>query len=1279
MFTNRILPIVAITAAAAWAVTPGNEKAAMFFVANQGQAPAEVRFMGKASWLNAYFLRGEVQLALEGAAVRLRFDGADSQCSPQGTGRLPGVANFLLGSADHWRVGVPTYAAIRYPGLYPGIDMVYGGNGRELKSEFRVAPGADPSQIRLRYAGAGRLRIDEQGRLVIPVGDRELREEAPAIYQERHGARTAVEGRYSLTPEGAITFALGAYDRTETLVVDPVLSYSTLLGGSSSNSATALAVDASGSAYIAGITASYNFPVSSAPLQKSNAGSNDAFLAKFSPSGNSLVYCTYLGGSGDDRAYGIAVDASGSAYVTGYTSSADFPVQNPIQGQLAGSRNAFVAKLNPAGNGLAYSTYLGGNGADIAYGIAVDSSGDAYVVGDTTSSNFPASGFQRSNKGVQNAFISKVSASGNQLVYSTYLGGSSIDHGAAIAVDATGSAYVTGSTFSPDFPTANAWQPSNAGGQDAFVSRLSADGSALLYSTFLGGSGGTVTLPEAGLAITLDASANAYVTGVTNSSNFPLLNPLQSLLMGSTDAFIAKFSASGTLSYSTYLGGSGQDLGTAIAVDTGGNAWIAGYGYSVDLPVTANAFQQTNAGGYDAFVAQVNPAGNSLLYLTYLGGNGSDAATGLALDSTSNIYVAGWTLSTNFPVLNAYQATNPSNYGAFVTKFGSSAPPPVLTMSVTPNSGSGATQVFSFHFSDSNGASDFVSVSALLNSTQSLSSGCAVTYNSVQNSLALLTDAGTQPATVITPGSGSQQNSQCTLSGGGSSVTAAGNQLTLNLALTFNGAASEAGNIYSYAQSSTGTNTGWQQTGTWTWTVPALSVWNSTATPQNPQFASPAVTLGTKIRSDVSGTISAIRFYKGAGNNGTHIGMIYSSGGTLLAQATFTGETASGWQQVNLSTPLAITANTTYVIAYWSASGFAYNQGMLQKAGLNNPPLHVLQWGVDGANGVYAYGSSPQCPTSDAGGNYYWSDVEFSSGSTPPPPAVPDLTVTSSHTGNFTQGQTGATYTITVKNSGTGATNGTVTATETVPAGLTGISIAGSGWTCTEPAGPCTRGDALTAGSSYPALTLTVNVAATAAASVTNTVTVSGGGETNTANDQANDPTTIQAAGGTNTGISIWSSSAVPQNPLFVSSAVTLGVKIRSDVSGGITAIRFYKGAGNTGTHIGMIYSSSGTLLAQATFTGETASGWQQVNLSSPLAIAANTVYVIAYWSATGFAYNQGTFLKSGVDNPPLHALEWGVSGPNGVYAYGSSPAFPSVDAGGNLYWADIVFSPASH
>ena len=801
------------------AANPANHALPLSFIENQGQAPAAVRYMAKGSGLTAYFSAGEILLRLAGVSVGVGFEGANAAARVEGEYRLPSHANFLTGEKENWRLNVPVYGAVRYRELYPGIDMLYGGQGRELKSEFLVAAGADPLQIRMRYSGA-ELRITEAGELAITVNGQELREQAPLVYQDRSGKREAIQGRFDLAADGTVGFLIGKYDTSRPLVIDPVLSYSTLLGGSGFDSAMALAVDASGSAYVAGYTSSYDFPTAGA-AQNSSAGGNDVFIAKLNPAGNGLVYSTYLGGSGDDRAYGIAVDAGGSVYVTGSTTSSNFPVKGALQSRLAGYRNAFVAKLNAAGNGLVYNTYLGGNASDAGNGIAVDAGGNAYVVGDTTSSNFPANGFQGVSHGGQEVFVSKLNSYGSQLVWSTYLGGYNDDHGAAIAVDGSGSAYVTGSTWSNNFPVANAAQGTLAGGQDAFVARLSADGKALLFSTYLGGSSGTIAYPEAGQGIALDSQGNAYVTGVTSSANLPTLHPLQATLHGWTDAFVTKMSASGALVYSTYLGGSGVDTGNAVAVDSTGSAYVVGYTYSNNLPVT-NALQGITGGDYDAFVARLAVTGDSLLYLSYLGGNNSDTATAVALDTAGNVHVAGWTLSSNFPVLNAYQSVNAGNYGAFVAKLTFNLPPTVV--GVTPNSGSGASQTFSLQFSNYSGASNLTSVSVLFNSTLSTANTCSVIYNLAQNTLALLTDTGAQPASTITPGSGSQQNSQCVLNGAGSSVSTAGTQLTLNLAFTFLQAFNGTKNIYMQAISPFGSSS-WQSQGSWTVTaVPSALV-----------------------------------------------------------------------------------------------------------------------------------------------------------------------------------------------------------------------------------------------------------------------------------------------------------------------------------------------------------------------------------------------------------------------------------------------------------------------
>jgi uncharacterized repeat protein (TIGR01451 family) len=602
------------------------------------------------------------------ASVRMEFEGANPRRWLEGRERLPGRVNFLRGDRAEWRVGIPTYGSVVYRDLYPGIDMVYGSNGRNLKSEFRVNAGVDPARIRIRYCGADLVRVGRDGALVISVDGQELQEQEPVAYQERGGSRIAISAQFSVDRDGRVSFLVGEHDPELPLVIDPVMVYSTLLGGSSSDAALAMAVDPAGAVYVAGYTSSSDFPRAN-PVQNLNGGGNDAFVAKLNAAGTALVYCTYLGGTGDDRAYGIAVDAAGSAYITGSTASRNFPVFRALQTKLAGSKNAFVVKLNASGNTLVFGTYLGGNGSDTGYGIAVDASGASYVTGDTTSLTFPATGWQKGLKGTQSAFVTKVSADGSRMVYSTYLGGTGTDHGAAIAVDTAGSAYVTGSTFSTDFPVANAFQVSNGGGQDAFISKLSADGNSLGFSTYYGGSGGGLSYPESGQGIALDGQGNVYVAGMTSSPNFPMLQPLQASLDGWEDAFIVKLTSAGWPVYSTYLGGSGVDYANAIAVDASGNAYVVGYTYSMDLPVV-NAQQPviSAAGDVDAFVGVLNASGNALVYLSYLGGAGADTASSVALDSAGGIYIAGWTMSANFPLLHPLQSTNGGNYGAFVLK-----------------------------------------------------------------------------------------------------------------------------------------------------------------------------------------------------------------------------------------------------------------------------------------------------------------------------------------------------------------------------------------------------------------------------------------------------------------------------------------------------------------------------------------------------------------------------------------------------------------------------------
>ena len=805
---------IALAGCALLAVAPREGYAPVFFV----QAPAAgcrqelhdcASFLVNTGGLTAWFSSGEVRIRTERATLGMRFEGANPSPRLEGLDPLPTRVNFLIGEERDWSLNRPAYGRIVYRELYPGIDLVYASDGRNLKSEFVVAPGADPSCIHIRYSGAGRTRISGRGELTIPAGGHELREQAPVIYQRRGAARVAVSGRFAPAADDTVGFAVNDYDRSVPLVIDPVV-YSTYLGGGNSDAALAVAVDAAGSAYLAGFTASNNLPTVSAK-QPLSAGGNDVFIARMNPAGNGLVYCTYIGGRGDDRAYGIAAGADGSVVVAGTTTSANFPLANPWQPKIAGSKNAFVLKLQPSGTTLSFSTYLGGSGSDTAAGVALDAAGNAYVTGDTTSADFPTTSLQRTNLGSRDAFAAKLSTAG-ALLYSTYLGGSYDDRAAAIAVDPGGTATITGSTYSADFPVANAMQSASGGGQDAFVARINAAGNALLFSTFLGGNGGALGAPEAGQAVAVDSQGNAYVAGVTSSADFPLVQPLQSSLSGAQDAFVAKVGTAGTLVWSTYLGGSGIDAANAVAVDAAGSVFVAGQSFSTDLPVV-DAIQSSGAGDYDAFYAQLAAGGAPLLKLGYLGGRGSDTATAIALDPAGSIYLAGWTLSTDFPIVNAYQSLNSGSYGAFAAKITGGSVPTVR--SVTPSSGTGTSQVFAFTFSNAGGAAGLSSVAALFSAAGGTANACAVTYDPAGNTLLLLDNAGAPTGSGIAPGSGSLQNSQCILNGSASSVSISGSLLTLNLALTFQSAFTGTQTVYAQVASPAG-STGWQEAGSWT-------------------------------------------------------------------------------------------------------------------------------------------------------------------------------------------------------------------------------------------------------------------------------------------------------------------------------------------------------------------------------------------------------------------------------------------------------------------------------
>ncbi len=753
MLVSLVLPVMGFTSWATAAQTGAvndNERGAllhakesygrlpMSFELNRGQSDEQVSFLSRGSEYNLFLTREESVLVLRKAmqlksrsslqgpphlrhappkfetpsVVRMKFPGANSEVKIEGAEELQGRANYFNGrDPGKWRADVAQYARVEYHDLYPGVDLIYYGNrtGKEVRLEhdFVVRPGSDPAKIRLGFEGVERIEVNASGDLVLRLPDGgELIQHAPVIYQESDGAKRPVDGGYVILGSSSeapgelpsVAFHIAQYDPGKTLYIDPFLSYSTYLGGSAYDFGYGIAVDSSGCAYITGWTYSTDFPTKRA-LQSGNAGGADAFVAKLNATGSALVYSTFVGGSGDDFGAGIAVGSDGSAYVTGYTNSTDFPTTaGAISIANAGLHDAFVFKINPGGSSLAYSTYIGGSGDDFGSGIAVDSTGAAYVTGYTNSTNFPTTAgvISTTNAGLHDAFVCKLNSTGTVLTYSTYLGGTGDDYATAIALDSAGLAYVTGYTNSTNYPTVQPYQAANAGGWDAFISVLAANGTSLTYSTYLGGTGDDFAY---GIAVAVDSGLNnavcAYVTGSTSSSDFPTTNweyggyPYQTSIAGNYDAFVSKVDPVGTyyvpapgsppvyfpvLAYSTYLGGEDFDAGNGIVVDNLNNAYIVGETWSQSFPVKGKAFQQVLNGTCDAFIAEVNATGSSLSYSSYMGGSDYDAAMAVALDSTGNLYLTGYTYSTDFPVVASMAGSLAGSSAAFAAKISSGNP-----------------------------------------------------------------------------------------------------------------------------------------------------------------------------------------------------------------------------------------------------------------------------------------------------------------------------------------------------------------------------------------------------------------------------------------------------------------------------------------------------------------------------------------------------------------------------------------------------------------------------
>jgi hypothetical protein len=696
----------------------------MSFEPNRGQSNDQVKFQTRGNGYALYLAKNEAVLAFpadskgnldstkSGSLVEMQLVGGNPDAGISGAEPLPGHSNYFIGNnPSRWRRNIPQFSRVQYRGVYPGVDLAFYGKQNRLEYDFDVAPGSNPRQIELTFKGAKSMTLAENGDLVLALDGRELRFEAPHIYQASSAGTQTIAGSFVLRGNSTAGFEVGEYDRSRTLIIDPVLAFSTYLGGSGDESCStitgaafvphcpAIAVDSASRAYVAGATTSSGgtFGGATAP---SLTGGADVFLARLDSNGSALDYVTYLGGSGTEYPAGVGVDSGFNVYVAGTTNSANFPVTASAFQSTAGSvgNHVFVAKLDSSGSAHLYSTYLSGTGIDTASGFAVDILGRAYVIGTTTSSNFPTTGgaLQPTAAATNQFFFSKVdpAASGtNSLLYSTYIGGSTPSNGAvmggAVAVDSIFNVYLAGGTTFTDMPVVNAYQSTlkGAGTSDVWAARLNAPASNTqqytpLYETYLGGSGNDVAYGVA------SDGTSTYITGSTSSSDITLptaTTAFQSTNKGGIDAFVAKFGVpvtTGTtqgsvpLSYFTYLGGGSTDTGLAIVADSNQNARVTGFTDSSDFPVAIGPIQGSSGGGRDAFFARIltntTSTTTNTSSSTFLGGSGTDVGTSLALDSSLNDYVAGETKSGNFPSASPLQPSLSGPSDAFVSKLGPS-------------------------------------------------------------------------------------------------------------------------------------------------------------------------------------------------------------------------------------------------------------------------------------------------------------------------------------------------------------------------------------------------------------------------------------------------------------------------------------------------------------------------------------------------------------------------------------------------------------------------------
>ncbi len=676
------------------APAPGSPDLPLHFEANRGQTDPRVRFLARPRGYRVFLTDAETVFLLPrggGGApaadvLRMSFEGA-APAVPAGEEPLPGRSHYFLGKDPaKWVTGAPHFGAVASRGILPGIDVRWRGlEGNRLEYDLVVAPGADPGSVVLRFDGARSAEVDPSGDLLVRTAGGILRHGRPVAWQEVEGARRPVSARFAPVGGGRVGFATGPFDRGLPLVIDPVVGFSTYLGGSSTEEGTGIGAGSDGQVCVGGWTWSMNFPVASAydSTHWDYSGGTtpyDAFVTKFSTDGSALVYSTFLGGSGSDRILALAMGSDGSAYIAGGTTSYDWPVKNPIKATRTSQNDTgFLTKLSPSGASLVYSTFHGGTGNDQVFGLAVAADGTVAMAGYTSSSDFPVkSAIKSTMSGFDDGFATVVNPAGSALVWSTYVGGSDQEYCKGVAFGPGGDVLVTGYTKSSNFPVVQAWQSTRKGTQDAFVARIAADGSAFSWSTYLGGSGF-----EYGNGIAAAADGGVWVVGTTLSSDFPLQSAVRSTFSGGQEGFLTKFAGDGaSVSASTFLGGSSYEGATCVATDASGVVFVGGYTDSTDLAVVS-ATQAVSGGNDDGFLAAIAPAGDSVLWCTYLGGTYGEYVNAISASTVSRLLVTGKTDSTDFPTAGAYQGTSTGSAAFVFTLRGSPVPPLAIDAGLT--------------------------------------------------------------------------------------------------------------------------------------------------------------------------------------------------------------------------------------------------------------------------------------------------------------------------------------------------------------------------------------------------------------------------------------------------------------------------------------------------------------------------------------------------------------------------------------------------------------------